>query len=482
LCIQGRQSKGQSLAIELLSLLRQQHPELCVNLALVGQTQPGYEAYDKALRTMGAPLGVEFHFNASPEDLRDVLGRTTVQWHLTGAMADAGDPASFEHFGISIVESMAIGALPVVLDKGGPREIVTRAVGRAVSHVEGIIPATVELLTMRVAERLQMSQAAKKRARLYSYSNFWSLVNKLVYRGVKDASMELQIHAAVQRRGRDEFTAPKKIRAEAPQACAGSRQCAVLLVEFREHHRVGFAIQNTLAHVGKHWKLHVVTLQMSSEYFVDVLDAVLDVSHKRAAQKNTSGTISLAASSDAADLWTVTSPPSTNTDFYSDLLKNPGFWNSFPQEGILVFQVDTLMLPRSKFSIYDFTQFDYIGAPWCRDNNVLQPLLRDGTIKSLVGNGGFSWRKKSIMTKCIAMMQGTYDQSEPEDRFFVRCFSTCLECFKLAEPEQAKHFALEVPCDQDDLASELARGIVPLALHSAWYYTDDALMSRLLFT
>ena len=398
-------------------------------------------------------------------------------------MADEGDPASFEHFGISIVESMAMGALPVVFAKGGAREIVTQAVGRAVSHVEDIIPATVELLTMRVEQRLQMSRAAKKRARLYSYSNFWSLVNKLVYRGVRDASAELQIHDAAQRQGFDRFTVPKEIRAKAPQACTGLRQCAVLLVEFREHHRVGFAIQNTLAHVGKHWKLQVVTLQMSSDYFVDVLDSVLPgYSHERVAHQNTSGVLSLVASSDAADLWTVTSPPSTNTDFYSDLMKNADFWNSFPQEGILVFQVDTLMLPGSKFSIYDFTKYDYIGAPWCSDNDVLQPLLKDGTIKSLVGNGGFSWRKKSVMMKCIAMMQGTYEKAEPEDRFFVRCFSTCLECFKLSEPREAKHFSLEVACDVNDFNSELSRGILPLALHAAWYYMDSSLIQRLLMT
>ena len=34
------------------------------------------------------------------------------------------DPASVEHFGISIVEAMSRGAIPVVTAAGGPSEIV----------------------------------------------------------------------------------------------------------------------------------------------------------------------------------------------------------------------------------------------------------------------------------------------------------------------------------------------------------------------
>ena len=37
--------------------------------------------------------------------------------------------AENEHFGITIVEAMAAGCVPIVHDSGGPREIVTNDVG-----------------------------------------------------------------------------------------------------------------------------------------------------------------------------------------------------------------------------------------------------------------------------------------------------------------------------------------------------------------
>jgi hypothetical protein len=48
---------------------------------------------------------IEFHVSASSETVHKTLSSSLVQWHLTGADSDThSDPASEEHFGISIVE------------------------------------------------------------------------------------------------------------------------------------------------------------------------------------------------------------------------------------------------------------------------------------------------------------------------------------------------------------------------------------------
>ena len=48
---------------------------------------------------------IEFHVSTSSEIVHQALSTSLVQWHMTGADSDTSlDPASEEHFGISIVE------------------------------------------------------------------------------------------------------------------------------------------------------------------------------------------------------------------------------------------------------------------------------------------------------------------------------------------------------------------------------------------
>ncbi|MBO0889214.1 glycosyltransferase, partial [Candidatus Bathyarchaeota archaeon] len=83
----------------------------------IGRTQEGKETYFEHLLKQKPN-------NASIIDLplreaSDILARAKVYVHCTHS----------EQFGISIVEAMAAGCVPVVHDSGGPREIVTPEVG-----------------------------------------------------------------------------------------------------------------------------------------------------------------------------------------------------------------------------------------------------------------------------------------------------------------------------------------------------------------
>ena len=57
--------------------------------------------------------------------LKDHYGRATIYWHAAGFSEDElKNPAAMEHFGITTVEAMAAGCIPIVYDGGGQREIV----------------------------------------------------------------------------------------------------------------------------------------------------------------------------------------------------------------------------------------------------------------------------------------------------------------------------------------------------------------------
>ena len=81
--------------------------------------------YFRRVQELAEGLPVVLHPNVEYEDLRQLYGRATLYWHATGyGESEEHHPERFEHFGITPVEAMAAGCVPIVLGKGGPAEIV----------------------------------------------------------------------------------------------------------------------------------------------------------------------------------------------------------------------------------------------------------------------------------------------------------------------------------------------------------------------
>ena len=113
-----------------------------------------------------------------------------------------------------------------------------------------------------------------------------------------------------------------------------------------------------------------------------------------------------------------------DVDYYNNLLLSKDFWNNFNEEHLLICQEDSIIF-NSKFKLIDFIYYDYIGAPW--------PKTQKENINN-VGNGGFSFRKKSKMLEVlqlenkeqylnlsenvIAYMEKAKLSEPPEDIFF----------------------------------------------------------------
>ncbi|WP_191277355.1 glycosyltransferase [Nocardioides flavus (ex Wang et al. 2016)] len=95
-------------------------------LHLVGAAH-GHEAetYLDEVRSMASGLPVLIHPNASQSELADLRRRASLYWHAQGYDTDVRTrPEAQEHFGISTVEAMAAGAIPLVYATAGPQEIV----------------------------------------------------------------------------------------------------------------------------------------------------------------------------------------------------------------------------------------------------------------------------------------------------------------------------------------------------------------------
>ncbi|MDB5311373.1 MAG: glycosyltransferase family 1 protein [Gemmataceae bacterium] len=143
-------------------------------LACVGgmADTPAARAYlGEVERDAGAD--VELVVNAPRPRVHAELGRAKVFWHAMGIGVDeTSDPGLIEHFGIATVEAMAAGCVPVVVDRGGQREIVTHGeTGFLCSSFDEFAARTVELAAdpVRLAK---MAAAARDRAATFSRGEF----------------------------------------------------------------------------------------------------------------------------------------------------------------------------------------------------------------------------------------------------------------------------------------------------------------------
>lgn len=134
---------------------------------------PQHHAFFKALTAQAANCRrARVAANVPREELKSLYESASVFWHAAGYGAEPADPVLMEHFGISTVEAMAAGCVPVVINRGGQREIVEHG-------VSGFLWDTLEELkeyTTTLARdhglRERMSVAARERALYFSYEQF----------------------------------------------------------------------------------------------------------------------------------------------------------------------------------------------------------------------------------------------------------------------------------------------------------------------
>lgn len=78
--------------------------------------------YIRELKRLSRGLPVFFHFNVSRSELESIVSTSKIYWHAAGYKEKLA--VKKEHFGISVVEAISGGCLPIVLNEGGLPEII----------------------------------------------------------------------------------------------------------------------------------------------------------------------------------------------------------------------------------------------------------------------------------------------------------------------------------------------------------------------
>lgn len=133
------------------------------------------------LKTKSAKLPVEFIFNPSLKELKDLYARAKFFWSASGYQPKVqAAPLLQEHFGISVVESMAAGGIPLLANLGGFPEIVEPGVsGFLWDQPSQLVSQTLKLIKSP-AQAKEVSQNAVLRSKIFSVSQFTQAISQLI--------------------------------------------------------------------------------------------------------------------------------------------------------------------------------------------------------------------------------------------------------------------------------------------------------------
>jgi glycosyltransferase involved in cell wall biosynthesis len=126
-----------------------------------------------ALREQNKGYPVHFHVNCAFEKVRQLYNEATIFWHAAGYEVDEElRPENVEHFGMTTVEAMSAGCIPVVIKKGGQKEIILDGVnGFSWSTIDELISRSVGIARGDVP-LAEIRQNARKRSEDFGIDRF----------------------------------------------------------------------------------------------------------------------------------------------------------------------------------------------------------------------------------------------------------------------------------------------------------------------
>ena len=176
-------SKRQDVLLEAFERGQTQHGWEKWKLVLVGSIEPDpiHQQYVEQLKERYAHLPVEWRHDLPDQELQRLYQTSAIFWHAAGFGVDEQrQPQQVEHFGMSAVEAMSYGLIPVLIHKGGLKEIVTDSRnGFFFTTLDELVAATQKVMTLSDGQEQQLRSMAYHRAAVdFSLNRFCQTLTK----------------------------------------------------------------------------------------------------------------------------------------------------------------------------------------------------------------------------------------------------------------------------------------------------------------
>jgi glycosyltransferase involved in cell wall biosynthesis len=135
--------------------------------------------YLNRLKEEAGKLPIRFYVNADFSVLKEYYAKAMFFWHAKGYRVAPSKPKEMEHFGITPVEAMSAGCVPLVVDKGGLKNIVRRGEGEKWKKIDELADKTYQLIN-NPNKYKQYQQNAVLRSKDFSKTKFCQKINEIV--------------------------------------------------------------------------------------------------------------------------------------------------------------------------------------------------------------------------------------------------------------------------------------------------------------
>lgn len=173
-------SKRQDITIELFKELYNADTKRLKDwkLILIGSIED--KEYVKQLQQSAKGFPIEFRHDINRQQLVELYNCASIFWHMAGYGKDQSkEPEKVEHFGISTIEAMAAGCVPLVVGKGGQIEVIGEELKELLwQRKEELLEKTHQFISMpHLLEEYR--RKVKTRSKFFDSSHFSSHVKEL---------------------------------------------------------------------------------------------------------------------------------------------------------------------------------------------------------------------------------------------------------------------------------------------------------------
>ena len=166
---EGHNKKQLELVRAFKALLDQGKVDREWQLTLVGQVHQEQKDYFDRVKDESYGYPIDIQIDLSLSELRKLYEKSAIYWHATGLNENLSKhPELYEHFGITTVEAMSYGCVPIVINAGGQPEIIDHGKNGFLFNDEDELLSyschCAALLNNRLSKYEELSQAAFRTA------------------------------------------------------------------------------------------------------------------------------------------------------------------------------------------------------------------------------------------------------------------------------------------------------------------------------